>query len=222
MPEQARADLTLIQKESARASAIIRNLSEVWAPDVRAGAGSACETSSPRYMELRQRKLEELNIAIDIDEKSQGVRHGGVHRAAAGVAELCDQRRAGDRARRRVKLRRRRGYSHRRSRWLGVDRSRGFRSWCGARTRGEAVSTVLHDEAGWRRHGPRLVGQLRHHPLAQWPHWLSAREHAWRRGVLLRITDRTRQITLELHDRIASTTTNHIASTFDATVVSAG
>ena len=41
MPEPARADLTLIQKESARASAIIRNLSALRPPDVGADAGPA-------------------------------------------------------------------------------------------------------------------------------------------------------------------------------------
>ena len=69
MPESARADLTLIQKESTRASAIIRNLS-------RFGR----QTSEPTpvklrdvvasVMELRQRKLEQLIIRVDVDEKS--------------------------------------------------------------------------------------------------------------------------------------------------------
>jgi C4-dicarboxylate-specific signal transduction histidine kinase len=72
MPEQARADLTLIQKESARASAIIRNLSRFGRQNaeptpVRLGDVVAS------VMELRQRKLEELNIEVDIDEKSQGL-----------------------------------------------------------------------------------------------------------------------------------------------------
>jgi len=72
MPEQARADLTLIQKESARASAIIRNLSRF---------GRQMSEPSPvrlrdvvaSVLELRQRKLEELNIQVDVDDKSQGV-----------------------------------------------------------------------------------------------------------------------------------------------------
>ena len=71
MPEQAKADLSLIQKESARASAIIRNLS-------RFGRQQA-EPSPVRLrdvvasvMELRQRKLEELNIVVEIEEQSQG------------------------------------------------------------------------------------------------------------------------------------------------------
>ena len=70
MPEQARADLTLIQKESTRASAIIRNLSKF---------GRQMAEPSPvrlrdvvaSVMELRQRKLEELNIEVDIEERSQ-------------------------------------------------------------------------------------------------------------------------------------------------------
>ena len=72
MPEQARADLTLIQKESARASAIIRNLSRF--------GRQMSEPSPVRFrdvvasvLELRQRKLEELNIDVDIDEKSNGL-----------------------------------------------------------------------------------------------------------------------------------------------------
>jgi signal transduction histidine kinase len=72
MPEQARSDLTLIQKESARASAIIRNLSRF---------GRQMSEPSPvrlrdvvaSVLELRQRKLEELNIAITVDDHSQGI-----------------------------------------------------------------------------------------------------------------------------------------------------
>lgn len=72
MPEQARADLTLIQKESARASAIIRNLSRF---------GRQMSEPSPvrlrdvvaSVLELRQRKLEELNIDVEVDDNSQTV-----------------------------------------------------------------------------------------------------------------------------------------------------
>ena len=72
MPEQARADLSLIQKESARASAIIRNLSRF---------GRQMSEPSPvrlrdvvsSVMELRQRKLEELNITVEVEEQSNPV-----------------------------------------------------------------------------------------------------------------------------------------------------
>lgn len=71
MPEQAKADLVLIQKESTRASAIIRNLSRF--------GRQVLEPSPVRYrdvvasvMELRQRKLEELGIDVRIDERSTG------------------------------------------------------------------------------------------------------------------------------------------------------
>lgn len=72
MPEQARADLTLIQKEGTRASAIIRNLSRF---------GRQMSEPSPvrlrdvvaSVLELRQRKLEELNIEVTVDDKSHGV-----------------------------------------------------------------------------------------------------------------------------------------------------
>ena len=69
VPEHARGDLSLIQKESSRASAIIRNLS-------RFGRQTS-EPSPVRFrdvvasvFELRQRKIEELNIELVIDEKS--------------------------------------------------------------------------------------------------------------------------------------------------------
>ena len=70
MPESARTDLSLIQKESARASAIIRNLSRF---------GRQTSEPSPvrlqeivaSVMELRQRKLEELQIAVDVQEHSR-------------------------------------------------------------------------------------------------------------------------------------------------------
>ena len=70
MPAQARGDLLLIQKESSRASAIIRNLSRF---------GRQMSQPSPvRYrdvvasvLELRQRKMEELNIQVEIDERSR-------------------------------------------------------------------------------------------------------------------------------------------------------
>jgi len=69
MPEQARADLTLIQKESARASAIIRNLSR-FGRQMHEPTPVRLRDVVASVMELRQRKLEELNIAIDIDERS--------------------------------------------------------------------------------------------------------------------------------------------------------
>jgi signal transduction histidine kinase len=70
IPEQARPDLTLIQKEASRASAIIRNLSRF---------GRQMSEPSPvrlrdvlaSVLELRQRKLEELNITVDVDDNSK-------------------------------------------------------------------------------------------------------------------------------------------------------
>jgi C4-dicarboxylate-specific signal transduction histidine kinase len=72
MPAQARADLTLIQKESARASAIIRNLQRF---------GRQMSEPSPvrlhdvitSVLELRQRKLQEVNIHVAVEDNSQGV-----------------------------------------------------------------------------------------------------------------------------------------------------
>lgn len=70
IPEQAKADLSLIQKESARASAIIRNLSR-FGRQMSEPTPVRLRDVVASVMELRQRKLEELNIAVEVDEKSQ-------------------------------------------------------------------------------------------------------------------------------------------------------
>ena len=72
MPEQARADLTLIQKESARASAIIRNLSR-FGRQMSEPTPVRLRDVVASVMELRQRKLEELNIDVEIDEHSKSL-----------------------------------------------------------------------------------------------------------------------------------------------------
>ena len=72
MPEQARADLTLIQKESARASAIIRNLSK-FGRQMSEPTPVRLRDVVASVLELRQRKLEELNIEVDVDDKSTAV-----------------------------------------------------------------------------------------------------------------------------------------------------
>ncbi|MGE3277438.1 MAG: ATP-binding protein [Vicinamibacterales bacterium] len=68
LPDDVQADLTLIQKESARASAIIRNLS-------RFGRQQSTEPQDVRMrdvvasiVELRQRKIEESGIDLQVDE----------------------------------------------------------------------------------------------------------------------------------------------------------
>ena len=72
MPEQARADLTLIQKESTRASAIIRNLSR-FGRQTSAPSPVRFREVVASVLELHQRKLEELNIRVEVDERSQAV-----------------------------------------------------------------------------------------------------------------------------------------------------
>ena len=69
MPESARADLTLIQKESVRASAIIRNLSR-FGRQMSEPTPVKLRDVIASVMELRQRKLEELSIHVEVDEKS--------------------------------------------------------------------------------------------------------------------------------------------------------
>lgn len=72
MPEQARADLTLIQKESTRASAIIRNLSR-FGRQMSEPTPVRLRDVVASVLELRQRKLEELNISVEVEEKSNAV-----------------------------------------------------------------------------------------------------------------------------------------------------
>jgi signal transduction histidine kinase len=69
MPDSARADLTLIQKESTRASAIIRNLSR-FGRQMSEPTPVKLRDVVASVMELRQRKFQELNIRLDVDEKS--------------------------------------------------------------------------------------------------------------------------------------------------------
>ncbi len=72
MPEQARNDLALIQKESARASAIIRNLSR-FGRQVLEPTPVRLREVVASVMELRQRKLNESNITVGVHEQSVGL-----------------------------------------------------------------------------------------------------------------------------------------------------
>lgn len=72
MPEQATRDLVLIQKESARASAIIRNLQR-FGRQAAEPAPVRLHDVVASVMELRQRKLEELDIRVQLDEHSRGL-----------------------------------------------------------------------------------------------------------------------------------------------------
>mgnify|MGYP003577362859 CR=1 FL=1 len=69
MPEHARDDLTLIQKESSRASAIIRNLSR-FGRQVSEPMPVHLRDVVASVLELRQRKLDEADISIELDERS--------------------------------------------------------------------------------------------------------------------------------------------------------
>ncbi len=72
MPEQAAKDLELIQKESSRASAIIRNLQR-FGRQVLEPSPVRLRDVVASVMELRHRKLEEANITVTIDEKSTAI-----------------------------------------------------------------------------------------------------------------------------------------------------
>ena len=85
MPEQARADLTLIQKESTRASAIIRNLSR-FGRQMSEPTPVRLRDVVASVMELRQRKLEAAEHRGRDRRALEGARDGDLHRAAAGGA----------------------------------------------------------------------------------------------------------------------------------------
>jgi C4-dicarboxylate-specific signal transduction histidine kinase len=70
MPDTAKTDLSLIQKESARASAIIRNLSRFGRQTSEPSPVRLKEVVAS-VMELRQRKLEELHIDVQVQERSR-------------------------------------------------------------------------------------------------------------------------------------------------------
>jgi C4-dicarboxylate-specific signal transduction histidine kinase len=72
IPDAARNDLTLIQKEATRASAIIRNLSR-FGRQMSEPAPVRLREVVASVMELRQRKMEELGIEVDVDEQSTAV-----------------------------------------------------------------------------------------------------------------------------------------------------
>jgi signal transduction histidine kinase len=72
VPEPARNDLALIQKESARASAIIRNLSR-FGRQVLEPTPVRLRDVVASVMELRQRKLNESNIRVEVHEQSVGL-----------------------------------------------------------------------------------------------------------------------------------------------------
>ena len=70
IPEQARPDLTLIQKEASRASAIIRNLSR-FGRQMSEPTPVRLRDVVASVLELRQRKLEELGIDVDVEDHSK-------------------------------------------------------------------------------------------------------------------------------------------------------
>ncbi len=72
MPEAARADLTLIQKESTRASAIIRNLQR-FGRQMSEPTPVRLREVVASVLELRQRQFEELSISIELEERSSAL-----------------------------------------------------------------------------------------------------------------------------------------------------
>jgi C4-dicarboxylate-specific signal transduction histidine kinase len=71
-PEHGRGELTLIQKEATRASAIIRNLQR-FGRQVSEPLPVRLRDVVASVLELRQRKLEELSIKVELEEKSSSL-----------------------------------------------------------------------------------------------------------------------------------------------------
>jgi C4-dicarboxylate-specific signal transduction histidine kinase len=69
VPAHVGSELALIQKESARASAIIRNLSRFSRQQTAAPSPVRLRDVVASVIELRQRKLEEDNIELDVNEE---------------------------------------------------------------------------------------------------------------------------------------------------------
>jgi len=70
LPAHIRSDLALIQKESARASAIIRNLSRFSRQQTAEPSAVRLRDVLASVVELRQRKLEEQDIKFDVMEQA--------------------------------------------------------------------------------------------------------------------------------------------------------
>jgi signal transduction histidine kinase len=71
LPPQIRADLQLIQKESARASGIIRNLSRFGRQQTSSPTLVRLRDVIASVIELRQRKMQESQIHFDIDDRGE-------------------------------------------------------------------------------------------------------------------------------------------------------
>ena len=72
---EVRADLALIQKESARASAIIRNLSRFSRQQTSKPGAVKLGDVVTSVVELRQRRLQELGIALEVSEAATRPAH---------------------------------------------------------------------------------------------------------------------------------------------------
>ncbi len=70
LKDQARADLKLIKKESARASAIIRNLSRFSRQQESTPTVVLLTDVVASVVELRQRRLQEQSIRLELDERA--------------------------------------------------------------------------------------------------------------------------------------------------------
>ncbi len=72
LPSNVRAELSLMQKESARASAIIRNLSRFGYQQTSAPTPVRLHDVVASVVELMQRKLHDQGIALEVQESSVG------------------------------------------------------------------------------------------------------------------------------------------------------
>ena len=190
MTPDALDEVTFIKTQSGRAREIIRNLSRF--SSQQSGPPTLVDLRDviEEIVQLRRRNLESAAIALETECAAVRPVLRELHGARAGHSEFRDQRASVDPG-----LGTRQGPdpdSPARLRQEDPRRSAGRRPGRADAGRGQAVSAVLHDEAGRQRNGARPVGELRHHRFVR-RHDRPYRQRVGRRDVLFRAASGVRR-----------------------------
>ena len=187
---EALEEIAFVKTQSGRAREIIRNLSRF--SSQQSGPPTLVDLRDVigEVVQLRRRDLDNLSIALDTELTTTRKVYANFTEVeqvtlnfVINAQQAIESGRTEERPHPHPRVRRRKE---------GPARSAGRRPWCDPRGRTQAVSAVLHHEAGRQGHRSRAVGQLRHHRVVRRRHRLS-RERVGRIDVLLRAArDRTR------------------------------